>query len=63
MHDAVRVGGIERVGHLDGHVDEFADWDRPAGETFGERLAFEVFHDEVRLASASPTSCTVQMLG
>ncbi len=46
MHHAVAVRLVERVGHLDGHVERLIQRQRPLHEPLGERLAVEVLHHQ-----------------
>ena len=45
MHDALRVCGIERVGHLHAELEHLVDRQCAAGDSILERLAIEQFHD------------------
>ena len=46
MHDALAMRAIERARDLNRHVDRLREGKRPAFETRGERLTFEVLHHQ-----------------
>ncbi len=54
MHDAGAMRGIERVGHLRRITQRRIERQRPFHQPRRERLAFEQFHDEKRLAVFRP---------
>ena len=47
MDDAEAVRGVERAGDVDRHAERLAQRQRPARDRVGERLPFEVLHDQV----------------
>jgi hypothetical protein len=47
MDDAAIVGGLEGLGDLPRDGDRLVDRDRAAGQTRRQRLARDVFHDEI----------------
>ena len=46
MHDPFFVGGLERLGDLDGDRQRLFDLHGPAPQPVGERLAFDELHHE-----------------
>ena len=48
MDDALTVGGVKRVGNLDGNVEELVVCKWTGQQTSRERLAFEQFHGDKR---------------
>jgi hypothetical protein len=54
MHQAVRVRVRERFGDLHGDRDRFIRRQRAAHHAIGQRLALEVFHDEVIEIAVAP---------
>ena len=47
MHDRLTMGLVERVGHLHGVANRLVGRQRSLQQAVRERLAFQVFHDEV----------------
>jgi hypothetical protein len=50
VDDALRVRGVQRIGELNGHLEQVVDLEGPAREALPQRLAFEQFHRNERLA-------------
>jgi len=48
MHDALGMGGLERVGELNPDVEDVYDFQRPSADSIAQRLALERFHDDER---------------
>jgi hypothetical protein len=51
MHDVLRVRGAERIGQLLREVENLGERERAAVEALPERLPFEPFHRDERLAA------------
>jgi hypothetical protein len=56
MDDVAAVGGVERIGDLDGEVERLVGGKRLAFDAVPQRLAFEPLHDDEWPPSCSPTS-------
>ena len=50
VHQSTRVNRLERRQDRGGDVDAFGERNRPDGQPFGERFAFEQFHRDEQLA-------------
>ena len=46
MYDVRRVRGIERIGNLDGEVEQHVDAERLPSDSVPERLTFEQLHGD-----------------
>ena len=47
VHDSLRMGAVESVGDLDPVPEDLLDRKRPFCQPLGQRLPFEILHDEV----------------
>jgi len=50
VNDALRVGGIERVGNLDGDIEQAIEFHRPAVDGMFQGAAVEEFHGDESFA-------------
>src|SRR5690242_15462380 len=50
MNDAFLMGGVQRVRHLNGQLNELLDRNRLASDLMLQSMAFQEFHDDERLA-------------
>src|SRR5262245_54606698 len=50
MDDALRMRSVERIGELNGDVEQVLDFQRSAVDAIAEALAFERLHHDVRRA-------------
>ena len=46
MGDALAMSLVQRIRHLDGIPEHLVERQRPLGQPLGQRLAFEMLHDQ-----------------
>jgi hypothetical protein len=63
VHDAGSVCLVERVGHVNCGRDRLFQFERPARQALGERLAFEIFEHQVVGLALMADVVHVQMCG
>ena len=56
MNDALAVGGVERVGDLEGKFEQTVEVEGRAVEQFPQRMAFQALHGDEYASICSPTS-------